>query len=77
MGVYTEGVTNRSSQGLLIHLNFRVYPEHQEVSLKTTQCLLLISKAELAARWLTRGGDVSAPHLQNSCAAGNELSWST
>lgn len=77
MGTYMAGATNRSSQGLLIHLNFRVHPEDQEASLKTTQFLLLVSKAELAARWLTRGGDLSAPHLQNSCAAGNELSWST
>lgn len=71
------GVTKRSSQGLLINLNFRVYPEDQEALSKTTQCRLLISKTELAAFWLTREGDFSAPLLQNSCAAGIKLSWST
>lgn len=75
MGVYMVGVTKRSSQGLLINLNFRVYPEDQEAFSKTTQCLLLISKTELAAHWLTREGDLSAPLLQNSC--GIKLSWST
>lgn len=77
MGAYTAGVANRSSQGLLINLNFRVYSENQEASLRTTRRLLLISKAELAARRLTKGGHLSAPRLQNSCAAGNELSWNT
>lgn len=77
MGSYTAEVTSRSSQGLLINRNFRVYPEDQEASLGTTQCLLLISKAELAARWLTRAGDLSVPCLQNSDAASNQLYWNT
>lgn len=41
MGTYMAGVTNRSSQGLLIPLNFGAYPEEQKVPLSTSQCLLI------------------------------------
>lgn len=62
------GVTKRSSQGLLINLNFRVHSEDQEAFSKTIQCLLFISKLKgLAEHWLTSKGDLSAPFLQNSC----------